>query len=135
MKNKRFAITISALVLVIVAVGALVTSVHGKGESKIAVVNLDAVYTQYMAPPLVQARDEMQAEFDAKSAEMEEEAKAELFMEYQERLTDMERQYRQDVQDAVNELGQKRGVDVIINASAVLYGAVDLTDEVIQSLK
>ena len=66
---------------------------------------------------------------------MEEEAKTELFMEYQERLTDMERQYRQDVQDAVNELGQKRGFDVIINASAVLYGAVDLTDEVIQSLK
>ena len=56
-------------------------------------------------------------------------------MEYQEKLTEMERQYRQDVQDVVTDLGQKRGFDVIINASAVLYGAIDLTDEVIQSLE
>ena len=56
MTNKRFAIIISALVLVTVAVGAFVTSVYGKVESKIAVVNLDAVYTQYMAPPCSSSR-------------------------------------------------------------------------------
>ena len=135
MTNKRYVIITSILVLVTVAVGAFFTSVHGKGESKVGVVNLDAVYTQYMAPPLVNARDEMQAEFDEKSAELDEDEKTELFMEYQEKLTAMERQYREDVQDAVNEVGQKQGVDVIVNASVVLYGGIDLTDDVIKSLE
>jgi outer membrane protein len=110
--------------------------VYGKTGAAIGIVDMDKVISEYMAKPLLEARDELQAKFDAESAELEDEAEiSQLFRDYQVQLTRLENEYRGKIHDAIAEVGQQRGFEVILPAAGVLYGGIDVTAEVLAVLK
>ncbi len=136
LKEKRSVGIILVIVLAVLTVaGFVVTSVQGKGNGEIGVVNMEAVFTQYMAPPLIEARDVMQQEFDARVDELTDDEKASIFMEYQTQLEILEMQYTADIEQAVAEVAKANGLLIIVDQLGVLYGGSDLTKNVLDALK
>lgn len=136
MTKKFVYMMLGVLVVTALVSGFMVGPAHGQSDTQVGVVNLERVLTEYMAEPLLDARDELQDEFDKKSADLEDETEiAELFGEYQSQLNELENEYRTKIQDAITEVGEKQGLDVILPQSGVLYGGVDLTDEVLAVLQ
>lgn len=116
--------------------GWLVGPVQGKNSGLIGIVDMERVIGEYMAEPLLKARDELQAKFDQESAQLEDELEiSQLFSGYQAQLNKLEAEYRDKIRAAVAEVGKERGVEVVLPAAGVLYGGIDLTDEVLAVLK
>ena len=134
-KNRVMGYGIVALIAVLLLGGLVVTTVQSKAKSTVGVVNMEAVFTNYMAPPLYTARDEMQKEFDQKSAELSEEDKVKTFEDYQEKLTVLENEYNGNIMAAVQKGADAKGLDTVLDSAAVLHGGVDITQDVLNSLK
>jgi Skp family chaperone for outer membrane proteins len=134
--NKRYYLALGAVAVLTILAVFVVGPVYGKTGAAIGIVDMDKVISEYMAKPLLEARDELQAKFDAESAELEDEAEiSQLFRDYQVQLTRLENEYRGKIHDAIAEVGQQRGFEVILPAAGVLYGGVDVTAEVLAVLK
>ena len=126
-------VTLVAVALLVVFVW--VNSVQGQADELIGVVNTQAVFTQYLAGPLFEARDQLQAEYDEKAADMTDEEAAKLFMEYQTKLEALEMEYSNNVVEAVEKVAKVKGLEVVLDASAVLQGGIDITEDVIAALQ
>ena len=126
-------VTLVAVALLVVFVW--VNSVQGQADELIGVVNTQAVFTQYLAGPLFEARDQLQAESDEKAADMTDEEAAKLFMEYQTKLEALEMEYSNNVVEAVEKVAKVKGLEVVLDASAVLQGGIDITEDVIAALQ
>lgn len=88
---------------------------------------------------LIPEMEKLQSEFDQEAAELDsEEKKRERFTEYQKRLDDYKEtlinQAMQEIAAAVREVGDKEGMDVILYKDHLLYGGVDLTEQVLALL-
>ncbi len=126
-------IALIAVALLVVVV--LVTSAQGQSSGQIGVVNLETVFTQYMAAPLFEARDEMQAEYDKKVENLTDEEASQLFMEYQVQLEALENEYSNNVEAAIKTVAEKHGFQIIVDSAAVLHGGIDVTEDVLEVLK
>lgn len=134
--NKKSVVVFAVLLIgLMVTAGIVVSSAQGSPDNNLGVVNMEAVFTKYMAPPLLAARDQMQAEFETQAEELEEEAKVELFGEYQKELESLEQQYTVDIELAIEEVAKANGVTMVVDSGAVLYGGVDLTEAVLETLE
>ena len=125
-------VTLVAVALLVVFVW--VNSVQGQADELIGVVNTQAVFTQYLAGPLFEARDQLQAEYDEKAADMNDEEAAKLFMEYQTKLEALEMEYSNNVVEG-RKVAKVKGLEVVLDASAVLQGGIDITEDVIAALQ
>lgn len=67
-------------------------------------------------------KDEIQKELDPKKTEFE--------MIYQEKLAKI----KKDIVSAVDAVGKKIGVDVVVDKQVIITGGIDLTDQVIEKL-
>ena len=67
-------------------------------------------------------KEEMQKELDPKKTEFE--------MIYQEKLAKI----KKDIIAAVDAVGKKIGVDVVVDKQVIITGGIDLTDQVIEKL-
>lgn len=80
-----------------------------------------------------------QADFDAKSASMSEEDKAAFYQQTQERLAQRQGELLEPVQKAVEqaakEVADAKGLSVVIEKGAVVYGGNDITRDVIAKLQ
>ncbi|HKM17727.1 MAG: hypothetical protein GX228_03300 [Firmicutes bacterium] len=135
-KQKRYLgglVTLVAAALLIVFLW--VSSVQGRGNDQIAVVDTQALFTEYLAAPLYEARDQLQAEYEEKSEGLSNEEAGQLFMEYQAKLEAIELEYSSKVDEAVAKVAGKKDLQVVVDASAVLYGGVDITEDVLAILK
>ena len=56
-------------------------------------------------------------------------------MEYQAKLEAIELEYSSKVDEAVAKVAGKKDLQVVVDASAVLYGGVDITEDVLAILK
>ena len=126
--------------LVLVAAALLivffwVSSVQGQNSGRIAVVDTQALFSRYLAAPLYEALDRLQAEYDAKADGLSDEEAAKLFMEYQAKLEAVEREYSGKVDEAVAKVAGEQNLQVVMDASAILYGGVDITEDVLRVLK
>ncbi|HHX01562.1 MAG TPA: hypothetical protein GX739_02700 [Firmicutes bacterium] len=126
--------------LILVAVALLivflwVSSVQGQSNDKIGVVDTQALFTEYLATPLYEARDQLQAEYDAKSEGLTDEEVGKLFMEYQAKLENIELEYSNKINDAVAKVAGEKNMQMVVDDSAVLYGGVDITQDVLAVLK
>ena len=81
---------------------------------------------------------EVKKEFDEKSAGMNEQEKADYYMQCQERLAQKQQELldpiKNSVDAAIKKVADKKGLAVVIHKSAVVYGGQDITAEVITEL-
>ncbi len=135
LKEKGALGVVVALLAVLLVVGMVVTSVQGKGDNAIGTVNMEAVFTQHMAPPLFEARDAMQNDFDGRADEMTDEEKNQVFLEYQAQLELLEMEFAGDIDEAIEIVAKANGFDVMLDSAAVLHGGQDMTEAVLEVLK
>jgi len=112
-----------------------VTAVKGQSNDQVGIVDMQTIFMEYMIEPLYEARDKMQAEYDAKAESLTDEEAADLFMQYQAQLEAIELEYTSRVEAAIAQVAKENGCQVVIEASAVLYGGVDMTADVLKILQ
>ena len=82
--------------------------------------------------------DEMQKDFDAKSAGMSDEEKEKLFADMQQQFNQkrmaVEKETEDTVTNAVKSVASKRGLSLVVDKAAVIYGGTDITKDVSDSL-
>ena len=82
--------------------------------------------------------DEMQKDFDAKSAGMSDAEKEKLFNDMQQQFnqkrTFIEKDMEDQVTSAVKSVASQKGLSLVVDKSAVLYGGTDITKEVTDAL-
>ncbi len=151
LRNKHNVKTVSFIVAVVFVLGIGAYAMMGTGNianaaptSSIGVVDqstmiqqnstLGAQYQQQMAA----AASELQSEFDAQSANMSEEEKQQYFAKMQERFGEKQAEIQKNIQGkidaAVKEVAEKKGLNLVVDKAAVLYGGVDISNEVQTSL-
>ena len=81
---------------------------------------------------------EIKKEFDEKSAGMNDQEKADYYMQCQQRLAQKQQELiapiEQAVQAAIKKVADKKGLAVVIDKAAVIYGGQEITAEVITEL-
>ena len=81
--------------------------------------------------------DEMQKDFDAKSAGMSDEEKEKLFadkQQFNQKRMAVEKETEDTVTNAVKSVASKRGLSLVVDKAAVIYGGTDITKDVSDSL-
>ena len=95
---------------------------------------LAANYQQKMK----ETADEMQKDFDAKSEGMSDAEKEKLFTDMQQQFNQKRQAIEKDMDDqvtgAVKSVASKKGLALVVDKSAVIYGGTDITKEVTDSL-
>ncbi len=97
-------------------------------------VSLAQTYQQKMK----ETAEEMQKDFDAKSANMSDAEKEKLFADMQQQFNQKRQAIEKDMDDqvtnAVKSVASKKGLSLVVDKSAVIYGGNDITKEVSDSL-
>lgn len=136
MKGKSYLGGLIALIgISLIVVVLLVSSVQGQSNDQIGVVDMETVFTQYMASPLYEERDKLQTEFNQQMDELSDEESNQLFMEYQAQLEALEAKYNNNVIVAIEKTANEHGFTVVVDSAAILHGGVDITDDVLAELE
>ena len=84
------------------------------------------------------AVDEVRKEFEAKSSGMNDQEKQDYYQQSQERLRQKQQELveplEQSIKDAVKKSADSKGLGVVIEKAAVVYGGQDITQDVIAKL-
>jgi len=84
------------------------------------------------------ASQEAQADFESKSANMNDQEKADYYQQTMERLQQKNEELMEpiekSIQDAVKSVAEKKGLSVVIEKGAVVYGGQDITQDVVKQL-
>lgn len=79
--------------------------------------------------------NEVKKEFDEKSAGMNDQEKADYYRQCQERIAKKQEELlapiEQSIQAAIKKVADKKGLAVVIDKAAVVYGGQDITQDVI----
>lgn len=154
LRNPKNVKLVSLFIAAIFVLGCFALSVTQSGfskmasaaasESAIGVVNYQMLVTQ--SPDLAKVREAMQAEvenakkdFDEKSATMNEQEKQRYYQQIQERLANKEKELMdplmKNIEAAIKKVADKKGLSVVVEKNNVIYGGVDITDEVTKSMQ
>ena len=145
---------ISLFVAAIFVLGCFALSVTQSGfgkvasaassESAIGVVNYQMLVAQ--SPDLASVNEAMnkeikaaQDEFNEKSKTMNEAEKRRYYTQTQERLANKQKELMDPVlkkiEAAIKKVADKKGLAVVVEKSTVVFGGVDITDEVAKSMQ
>ena len=113
-------------------------------ESVIGVVNYQMLVSQ--SPELANVRTTMQNEiaiaqkdFDEKSKAMSDAEKQRYYKQLQERLGNKEKELMdpvlKNIELNIQKIADKKGLSVVVHKDTVVFGGVDITDEVIRALQ
>lgn len=141
---KVVSLTVAVLFMLGVVGLALVQSgttsaAAAKSSSNIGVVNNQLLVSQH--PDMAKAQEAMQAEvesarkdFETKSASMNDKEKQDYYAQVQQRLSLKQQELINPVLDkvqaAIKTVADAKGLSVVMDKSNVVYGGVDITDEV-----
>lgn len=111
--------------------------------SNVGKVNYQMLIQQH--PDMAKVQTAMQAEseaakkeFDAKAASLGEKEKQEYFMQLQQRLQlknqEMMVPLFNKVDAVIKEISDAKGLVVVVDAAAVIYGGTDITDECVKKI-
>ena len=146
-KQVRFVSILIAVIFIgsVVAIALTQTGNIASAASSSSVGIID--YQQVMAAhPDVQnlqtqmetAINDVKKEFDEKSAGMSDQEKADYYRQCQERLAQKQQELLEPISNAVDnaikKVADKKGLAVVIDKMAVIYGGQDITAEVIAEL-
>ena len=83
--------------------------------------------------------NDIKKEFDEKSAGMSDQEKADYYIQCQDRIRQKQEELlapiRTSVEAAIKAVADKKGLAVVINKMAVVYGGQDITQDVINQLQ
>jgi outer membrane protein len=150
-EKKQIKVISVAIVLAFVfSVVAIGVSQSGKGfasaagsSSNVGVVNQQAIIAQH--PDMAAAKDAMQkeveqakADFESKSANMNDQDKQAYYQQLQQRLASKEKELISPIMDKVEatikSVADAKGLSVVLDKSNVVYGGQDITDEVTKKI-
>ena len=84
------------------------------------------------------AVEEAKQEFESKSAGMSDEEKGNLYQQTQEKLAQKQQSLIEPIQKKVEAevkaVAESKGLQVVIDKSAVVYGGTDITQDVIRKM-
>ncbi len=109
----------------------------------IGFVNIEAIFQVHpereAAETSLQLRAlQLQQEMEEKAQELDAEDQQQLLLGYQQELEQYEHELIagiiKEIEEIVTKVAQEEGIAVVLEASHVLYGGVDLTDLVIEAL-
>ena len=112
-------------------------------SSNVGKVNYQMLVQQH--PDLAKVQTTMQAEseaakkeFDAKAASLGEKEKQEYFMQLQQRLQLKNQELMvplfNKVDAVIKEVSDAKGLVVVVDAAAIIYGGADITDECVKKI-
>ena len=82
---------------------------------------------------------EAQKEFNEKSKSMNEDEKRKYYTQLQERLQNKQKELMDPVmkkiEATIKKIADKKGLSVVVEKSTVVFGGVDITDEVAKALQ
>lgn len=113
-------------------------------ESAIGVVNYQMLVSQYPGIDDVQKSIQQeyvtqQKNFNEKSQNMNETEKRKYFDQLQELLANREKELMepvfQKIEAAIKKVADKKGLAVVVEKNTVVYGGLDITDEVAKTLQ
>lgn len=154
LRNPKNVKLVSLFIAAIFVLGCFALSVTQSGfgkvasaatsESAIGVVNYQMLVTQ--SPDLAKIRSAMEAEvesakkdFDEKSASMNDQEKQRYYQQLQERIANKEKELMdpllKNIEAAIKKVADKKGLTVVVEKNNVVYGGVDITDEVSKSMQ
>ncbi len=139
--NKIFSIVFAAVLAIAVCgfYSPAQASAAGLGAINIGevIANYPDIQTTNAAIDL--ERQKAQDEFNQKAASLDDNAKKDLFEKINQKLTDRQNELtkpiRDSIQKAVEAVAKEKGLDAVIDSSAVVYGADDITQDVIAKVK
>lgn len=151
-KNKKNAkiVAIAVVAVFVLGVFGLAISQSGTGyaasagtASNIGKVNRNLLIQQH--PDLAKAEETLKAEyeqaktdFDAKTAKMSDQEKQEYYNQTMQRLELKRQELFAPIQDkvdaAIKGVADSKGIAVVFDVNNVVYGAQDLTDEVMKKI-
>ena len=134
----------SVAAMALSSMGSLKSGVASAASSAIGVIDFRQVMSQH--PGLEAANAQMQKEvetaqhdFEAKAAELNDQQKGEYYQQTQQRLAqkqaDLMDPLVKQVEATVKTVAESKGLSVVIDKSAVVYGGQDITQDVIKKLK
>lgn len=154
LRNPKNVKLVSLFVAAIFVLGCFALSVTQSGfgkvasaassESAIGVVNYQMLVSQ--SPDLASVNEAMnkeikaaQDEFNEKSKTMNEAEKRRYYTQTQERLANKQKELMDPVlkkiEAAIKKVADKKGLAVVVEKSTVVFGGVDITDEVAKSMQ
>ena len=154
LRNPKNVKLISLFVAAIFVLGCFALSVTQSGfgkvasaassESAIGVVNYQMLVAQ--SPALASVNEAMnkeikaaQDEFNEKSKSMNEAEKRRYYTQTQERLANKQKELMDPVlkkiEAAIKKVADKKGLAVVVDKNTVVYGGVDITDEVAKGMQ
>ena len=113
-------------------------------ESAIGVVNYHMLLSQVPDVQTVQASmkqeiDNAQKDFDEKAKNMNDTEKQRYYQQLQERLSNREKELMDPVfkkiETTIKKIADKKGLSVVVDKNTVVYGGLDITDEVSKALQ
>lgn len=151
LNNKKNVKTVSIIVgvLFVISVGALAyTQMAGHGTSN-SISNIGVIDMQRIVesnPDLVQDaqkeyaayNEDLQKEFNEKSANLDEAAKAKLSDELRQKMQDKQQTIQDNLKKRVDEaskaVADAKGLSVVLSRESVLFGGTDITEQVSKKL-
>lgn len=154
LRNPKNVKLVSLFVAAIFVLGCFALSVTQSGfgrvasaaasESAIGVVNYQMLVAQ--SPDLQNVRNAMKTEidnaqkdFDEKSKSMNDSEKQRYYVQLQERIGNKEKELMEPVlkkvEEQIKKIADKKGLSVVVDKSTVIFGGVDITDEVAKALQ
>lgn len=112
-------------------------------SSNVGVVNYQAVMSQH--PDVAKMEETMRAEveqakkdFEAKSPNMNDKEKQDYYIQLQQRLQTKNQELLVPINDqvtaAIKGVADSKGLTVVVEKGAVVYGGQDITDEVVKKI-
>ena len=145
-KNVKMISLFVAAIFVLGCFALTLTSVASaaSSESAIGVVNYQMLLSQVpdlqnVQTSMKQEIDNAQKDFDEKSKTMNDTEKQRYYQQLQERLSNKEKELMDPVlkkiETTIKKVADKKGLSVVVDKNTVVYGGLDITDEVSKALQ
>ena len=148
-KNKKF-VSLFVAVIFLLGIGAIAytqmatPTMASDADSNIGVIDTNKVLNA-ASPAVIEANKELDDykkqlsdEFNTKSANMDDNQKAALASEYQgkvqDKMMEIQKKIQSQVSDASKAVADAKGLSIVMDKRTVLYGGVDITDQVQRKL-
>ena len=148
-KNKKF-VSLFVAVIFLLGIGAIAytqmatPTMASDADSNIGVIDTTKVLNA-ASPAVIEANKELDDykkqlsdEFNTKSANMDDSQKAALASEYQGKLQnkmmEIQKNIHSQIGDAAKAVADAKGLSIVMDKQNVLYGGVDITDQVDKKL-
>lgn len=150
-KLEKKQVKIFSVVIALIFIGSVVAIAltqtgniaSAASSSNVGVVEYDQIMVQHpdmktLDEQLRASIESIKAEFDEKSAGMNEQEKQDYYMQCQERILQKREELLapvvQSVDAAIKAVADKKGLSVVLAKAAVVYGGQDITKDVIAQI-